>query len=119
MPRKARSPKTRTSKSRTPKPLPSVALATAWTRLAVESQSVIAMRLMGMAGLWHVPAQENTRMVAEKVQAVTEAGWQAWRVAALGGAPIAVALAVARPVSRTAGANLRRLARGNPLLPRD
>lgn len=101
------------------KSLPAPALIGAWTGIALASQGVIAMRLLGMAGLWHVPAQENTRMVTEKWQAAVEAGWQAWRLAALGGAPMAVALAFARPVGRVARANSRRLARGNPLLPRD
>jgi hypothetical protein len=100
------------------KSLPAPALLTAWTGIALASQGVIAMRLLGMAGLWRVPAQENSRMVSEKWEAAAEAGLQAWRIALLGGAPVTVALAFARPVGRVARANQRRLARGNPLLPR-
>jgi hypothetical protein len=99
--------------------LPAPALLAAWSGIAIAAQGVIAMRLLGMAGLWHVPAQENTRMVTEKWQAAFDGGLQAWRVAALGGAPLAMALAYARPVRRVARANRRRLAQGNPLLPRD
>lgn len=99
-------------------PLPPAALAGAWFGIAAAAQAVIAMRLLGMAGFWNVPARENSRMVSEKWQAAFDAGWQAWRLAARGGAPLAVALAFARPVGRTVRANRRRLARGNPLLPR-
>ena len=96
-------------------PPPPAALLGAWTRIAVEAQSVIAMRLLGTAGLWHLPAQENHRMVAEKWKAAIDAGWAAWRVAALGGAPLAVALAYAQPVGRATRANSRRLSSGHPM----
>jgi len=96
---------------------PALALFDAWSRIAVTSQSVIAMRLLGMAGFWNVHPQENQRMVAEKWQAVFDAGWGAWRSAALGAAPMAVALAYARPVGIATRGNLRRLKGGNPMLP--
>jgi hypothetical protein len=100
------------------RPPPPFALVAAWTHIAVEAQTVIAMRLLGTAGLWHLPAKEQTRMVAEKWKAASEAGWAAWRAAALGGAPMAVALAFARPVGRATRANTRRLAGGHPMLRR-
>ncbi len=88
----------------------------AWARIAVEAQCVIAMRMMGGAGLWKVPSGENHRMVAEKWKAAFDSGLAAWRAAALGGAPMAVALAFAEPVGRATRANTRRLAPGHPLL---
>jgi hypothetical protein len=103
---------------RKPRPLPPTALLGTWTGIAVASQAVIAMRLMGMAGLWRVPASENTVMVTEKLAAAFEAGGKAWGLALTGAAPAAVALAYARPVARVARANRKRLAQGNPLLPR-
>ena len=34
--------------------------------LAAEAQTVMAYRLMGLAGLWSVDAKENSRMMSEK-----------------------------------------------------
>lgn len=41
--------------------------------IMVEAQSVVALRMFGMAGLWSVTPQENQRMVQEKVQAMSKA----------------------------------------------
>ena len=75
----------------------------------IESQAVIAMRLMGMAGVWSVTPSEDSRMVTEKVHALTEAATQSTRVALSGGAPHKVAEAAIRPIRRATRANLRRL----------
>ncbi len=88
---------------------PAFALFDAWTRIALEAQSVIAMRVLGNAGFLALPARENDRMVAEKWKAAMDAGWAAWRAAAMGAAPMAVALAYARPYGRATRGNSRRL----------
>jgi len=38
-----------------------------------EAQAVVAMRMMGMAGVWSVTPAEDARMMSEKVQALTRA----------------------------------------------
>ena len=42
--------------------------------IMAEAQSVIGMRLMGMAGLWSVPASEDRNMILKKIQAMVRAG---------------------------------------------
>ena len=82
-----------------------VPLLRLWTTsalIAMEAQAVIAMRLWGMAGLWHVTANENRRMVEEKLQAAQNG---------------IVAASHAAPVRRKTRSNVTRLQKGNPLLP--
>lgn len=74
-----------------------------------ESQAVIAMRLMGMAGIWSVTPSEDSRMVSEKVRALTEAATESTRVAMSGGSPQSVVEAAIRPIRRATRANVRRL----------
>ena len=50
-----------------------------------EAQAVIAMRVMGMMGVWSVPRSEDRRMVSEKVWAVTKAMTDASRASLSGG----------------------------------
>ncbi len=83
-------------------------------QMMAEAQSVIAMRMMGMAGLWNVTKAENARMVAEKSDAIREAGMAAAGAMMRGQSPLAVAVAAMKPVKRRTGANARRLARRGP-----
>ncbi len=76
-----------------------------------EAQSVIAMRLMGMVGLWSVTAQEDKRMVSEKVFAMTKAMTDAGKVGLRGGSPDQVTAAAIRPIRQATRANNRRLAK--------
>ena len=79
-----------------------------WMMLA-EAQSIIGMRVLGMAGLWPVATSENQRMVNEK--------GSAWLASALAGqqamlrlaSPAEVSLAMVQPVRRVTKANARRL----------
>ncbi|MGR3436873.1 MAG: antifreeze protein [Shimia sp.] len=80
----------------------------AW--LAVETQTVIGMRLMGMAGAWNVTKGENARMVSEKLPAWGEA-IAAGGAKALGGRPDLVLPAMVAPLRRKTKANARRLAK--------
>lgn len=79
-----------------------------------EAQAVIAMRMLGLAGMWRVGPAENLRMVTEKVAAVQAGAGAAARAAMAGGNPAEVASAALKPVRRRTAANARRLARRGP-----
>ena len=80
-----------------------------WAMLA-EAQIVVALRMMGAAGLVAGgSASETRRMVAEKGPAFARSA-QAATMAALAGKPPAdVMLAAVRPLRRRTRANMRRL----------
>jgi hypothetical protein len=84
-------------------------------QMMAEAQSVIAMRTMGMAGLWNVSPGENARMVAEKGHAMRDAGFAATRAILLGKGPAAVAEAALKPIRRKTRSNAKRLARRGPV----
>ena len=42
------------------------------SKMMVEAQQVIALRMAGMAGIWSMGPHENQRMIDEKVDAMTE-----------------------------------------------
>ncbi|UWQ20946.1 antifreeze protein [Jannaschia sp. W003] len=84
-------------------------LATA-TMLA-EAQTVIGMRLMGLAGLVPASAGESVRMVTEKQAAFAEAGIAATKAMVGGANPLGAMEAALVPISRTTNANSRRLTR--------
>ncbi len=77
--------------------------------MTAEAQSVIAMRMMGMAGLWPVSPTEGNRMVLEKVEA--------WHDLLRAGAvtafrpPFDTVEAAVKPYRRRTRANARRLGR--------
>lgn len=75
---------------------------------------VIGMRMLGMAGMWRVNPAENSRMVEEKVAAMTDGAMAASRAMLRGAKPVAVADAALRPVRKTTAANVRRLAKLGP-----
>ncbi|NEX45639.1 antifreeze protein [Pseudotabrizicola algicola] len=82
--------------------------------MLVQAQSVIAMRMMGMAGVWTVLPSENSRMVSEKLRAVVMAGAAAQKSALSGGSATQIAEAALAPVHRATAANARRLTRSGP-----
>ncbi|MCB1335837.1 MAG: antifreeze protein [Roseivivax sp.] len=85
--------------------------ATHLTVLMAEAQTVIALRTMGMAGLWPMPQGETARMVNEKPPAFVES-WVAAGFAMLTmQSPGAVLQAWTRPLTRKARSNRRRLSR--------
>ena len=90
--------------------------STSLAMLAWETQMVIAMRLMGMAGLWSVVPSENDRMVSEKGPAFLEAAQSASRAAIAGCRPDQVVVAWARPLRQRTRANARRLSKRGPRL---
>lgn len=82
--------------------------------MLAEAQMVVAMRMLGLMGMWRVSPGENTRMVTEKLAAAQQSALAATR-ATLAGKPPAVAAALAlKPVRRRTRANLTRLARKGP-----
>lgn len=86
--------------------------------LVAEAQTVVAMRLWGMAGLWAVAPGETHRMTAEKLPAFTEAAQAAVRAGASGQPPVQVLAAAVRPLRKRTKSNARRLARRGPRNPR-
>lgn len=89
-----------------------VRLSTAWWKMMLDANAVVAYRMFGMTGLSKVPATEMARMVAEKPPAFAEASLAAGRAAMAGARPDQVALAWIKPVSRKASSNNRRLSKG-------
>ncbi len=81
------------------------------SQMLAEAQSVVAMRTMGMAGLWNVSPGENDRMIAEKMDAMRESGMAAAGAMMRGHSPVRVAMAAVKPVKRRTDANARRLAK--------
>lgn len=79
--------------------------------LVVESQMVIAMRLLGMAGIWAVKPDENMRMVGEKWTGFTDAALAAQSSVWRGERPDQVMVAAIRPIRARTYRNTRRLTR--------
>lgn len=94
-----------------------VRLWTTTSAMMLEAQAVIAMRMWGMAGVWTVSPTENTRMVTEKLKAA-QTGMANASVAAIRGGDAATVMSKAiQPVRRATRSNVRRLQKGNPMLP--
>ncbi|SHI87899.1 hypothetical protein [Wenxinia saemankumensis] len=79
--------------------------------VAAEAQTVIALRLWGMAADWHGGAGERERMIAEKAPVFARAAGAAMTAALALQPPPLVALAALRPIRARTRANLRRLSR--------
>lgn len=84
------------------------------TQMFAEAQTVIAMRMLGMAGFWSVTPGETYRMVFEKPAAFTQAAQAAGTAMLSGKAPHQVAAAAINPIRRKTRANSRRLAKRGP-----
>ena len=82
--------------------------------MLAEANIVIAMRLMGMAGVWSVTPSENGRMVSEKMSAMQAAGRAATSAAMSGKSPAAAMDAALKPIQRRTSANAKRLAKRGP-----
>ncbi|MGO4906900.1 antifreeze protein [Pseudorhodobacter sp. W20_MBD10_FR17] len=77
--------------------------------MMIEAQSVIHMRLMGMAGLWKVCPQENSRMVTEKLEAMMQATSDAGQATLRGGSADEITAAAIAPMRNATRANSERL----------
>jgi hypothetical protein len=82
--------------------------------MLAEAQMVIAMRMLGMMGLWRVLPSEKARMSSEKLAAMGEAALASSRAILIGQPPVKVAEAALKPVRRRTASNVRRLARRGP-----
>ncbi len=100
------------ARSQNPLALWSLAMQMGW--ITLEAQSVIAMRLWGMAGLWSVTPSENARMVSEKTAAFTRSGTAVAKALMAGQSAEDAVAAGLRPIRRTTRANSRRLRRRGP-----
>jgi hypothetical protein len=98
-------------------PKQAMRLASQSTRMLIEAQRVIAMRVAGMAGSWNVASDEDTRMVTEKQQAMLAASQAMMQATARGGSAGAVALAGLKPIRTRTRANSARLTKAGPKLP--
>jgi hypothetical protein len=83
-------------------------------RLGVETNSVIMLRMMGMAGVWNTPFDENWRMVAEKPKAFLKAGTNGVLAAMEGKDAVKVVDASLKPLNRATTSNRQRLAKRGP-----
>ncbi len=88
------------------------ALGVRTAQMLAEAQTVVAFRVMGMAGGWPVSPAENTRMVLEKGPAFLRAYGEAATAAMKGKRPDEIAEAALRPISRKTRSNAKRLSRG-------
>lgn len=77
--------------------------------MIAEANMVIAMRLMGMGGMWRVTPTENARMVQEKSDVAIASGAAMSRAMLAGHSPAKVALAAMKPVRDKTRANATRL----------
>lgn len=97
-----------------PTPMQMMSLSIRFTMMMTEAQTVIAMRMLGMAGLWRVSPSESARMVGEKLEAVQQSAVAATRAALQGKPPAIIADHALKPIRRRISANAKRLARRGP-----
>lgn len=78
-------------------------------QMLVEAQTVVGLRMLGLAGIMRADEGENLRMVSEKQAAFAQSGFAAAN-ALMMGKTIAQAYGLAlTPIGRTTRANSRRL----------
>lgn len=82
--------------------------------MLAEAQMVIAMRMMGLMGMWRVLPSENARMSSEKLAAFGQSTVAASTAVLTGKSPAKVAEAALKPVARATKSNVKRLARRGP-----
>lgn len=87
------------------------ALGVRTAQMLAEAQTVVAFRMLGMAGGWPVSPAENTRMVVEKGPAFIRAYGDAAVAAMKGKRPDEIAEAALRPIGRKTRSNAKRLSR--------
>ena len=86
-------------------------LAMQSSMMIAEANMVIAMRLMGMGGMWRVTPAENSRMIKEKSDAAVASAAAMARAMMAGQNPAKVALAGIKPARDKTRANAIRLAK--------
>jgi hypothetical protein len=79
------------------------------TQMTAEANTVIAMRMMGMAGLVPMHKDETARMISEKQDALAASGRAMSRAMMAGKGPTEVMAAGVRPMRTKTRANAKRL----------
>jgi hypothetical protein len=97
-----------------PSPTDAIRLTIQASMMVAEANLVIAMRLMGMSGMWRVTPAENSRMVNEKTDAVFASSRAMGQAIIAGKSPTKVVLAGIEPVRDRTNANVTRLAKRGP-----
>ncbi|MGZ3215893.1 antibiotic ABC transporter [Paracoccus sp. T5] len=95
-------------------PAAQVRLITQFSRMAIESQMVIGLRLAGMMGFMAQSPGEPFMMVAEKQAAVSESFFAMASAGMRGHSPERVMSAAMRPYGKRTRANSRRLSAARP-----
>lgn len=91
-----------------------IALSLKTGMMLMEAQAVIAMRMLGMAGMWRVTPSEVARMSSEKVAAVGQSAVAASQAVMTGKSPAFIADVALKPIARRTRSNVKRLARRGP-----
>lgn len=92
-------------------PLATIQAGFAGWRMMVEAQTVVAYRMMGMAGIWATDSSENSLMISEKGPALWSAQVAAANAMLRGARPDEVYSAWVKPIGRATRANASRLAK--------
>ncbi len=90
-------------------PLSMLALHASMTTLMIETQTVMALRLLGMAGAIPARRGENNRMVSEKGPAMAKSYAAASAAVMAGQRPDQILTAAIAPLNRKVHANRKRL----------
>ncbi len=80
-------------------------------QMLIEAQTVIGLRMMGMAGVMTAAPGENTRMVTEKQTAFAQSGIAAMGALMAGKTPAQAYGLALTPIGQATRANSRRLSR--------
>ena len=83
--------------------------AASFCQLAVEAQNVVALRVMGLAGIWNTPVDESWRMMAEKPKTFLVSGSEGATALLAGKSPDKVVSATIEPLQQAARDNRLRL----------
>jgi len=97
-------------------PMAPLRLAMQATQIGVEAQSVIAMRLAGMAGFWATPPEEMTRMISEKAIAALQVAEATTLAAFSGESADRVMEAGLEQIGQHTSSNVRRLSQMGPTM---
>ena len=79
------------------------------TLTAMQAQSVIMLRTLGMAGLWSSSPKENQMMVREKQVAAMKSATNATLAISQGKSPNEIVRAAIKPYKQKTRANVKRL----------
>lgn len=82
--------------------------------MALQAQQVVAMRTLGLMGAWRTRDGETTRMMTEKLDALSEATLGMGKALAQAQSPLDVAEAALAPYAKRTSANHRTLSRRGP-----